>query len=225
MRALRLFALLDQLRGRSVPIAADALAERLGVSVRTIYRDMATLQAMGAPVRGEAGVGYQLENGYFLPPLHLDQDEMEAVMLGMRLIAARSDAPLAAAARRTSAKFAASMDPGRQATYVNLPLRAVSRPTMESEGAKAHLPVLRDAIRRRLVLRITYADLSGRESERTVRPLGLTLFDTAWLLTGWCEARNAFRNFRADRIAGISGAGATFRHETGRRFEDYLKTL
>lgn len=225
MRALRLFALLDQLRGRSVPIAADALAERLGVSVRTIYRDMATLQAMGAPVRGEAGVGYQLETGYFLPPPHLDHDEMEAVMLGMRLIAARSDAPLAAAAWRASAKFAASMHPGRQATYANLPLRAVSRPTRESEGAKAHLPVLRDAIRRRLVLRITYADLSGRESERTVRPLGLTLFDTAWLLTGWCEARNAFRNFRADRIAGISGAGATFRHETGRRFEDYLKTL
>lgn len=225
MRALRLFALLDQLRGRSVPIAADALAETLGVSVRTIYRDMATLQAMGAPVRGEAGVGYQLEHGYFLPPLHLDHDEMEAVMLGMRLIAARSDAPLAAAARRASAKFAASMAPDRQATYANLPLRAVSRPTSESEGAKAHLAALRDAIRRRLVLRITYADLAGRESERTIRPLGLTLFDTAWLLTGWCEARHAFRNFRADRMASISGTGATFRPETGRRFEDYLKTL
>lgn len=225
MRSLRLFALLDHLRGRSVPISAETLAEMLGVSVRTIYRDMVTLQAMGAPVRGEPGVGYQLEQGYFLPPLHLDHDEMEAVMLGMRLIAARSDKPLAAAARRASAKFAASMGPDRQAAYSNLPLRAVSRRTSESECAKAHLPLLRDAIRGRLILRITYADLSENESERTIRPLGLTLFDAAWLLTSWCEARNAFRNFRVDRIATVSGTGTTFRHEKGRRFEDYLKTL
>lgn len=225
MRSLRLFALLDHLRGRSVPISADVLAEILGVSVRTIYRDMVTLQAMGAPVRGEPGVGYQLERGYFLPPLHLDHDEMDAVMLGMRLIAARSDEPLAAAARRASAKFAASMEPNRQTAYSNLPLRAVSRQTSEIEGAKAHLPVLRDAIRRRAVLRITYADLSDNESERTIRPLGLTLFDSAWLLTGWCETKNAFRNFRADRIGTISGTGATFHHERGRRFADYLKTL
>lgn len=197
----------------------------LGVSVRTIYRDMVTLQAMGAPVRGEPGVGYQLERGYFLPPLHLDHDEMDAVMLGMRLIAARSDAPLAAAARRASTKFAASMEPARQATYSNLPLRAVSKQTSESEGAKTHLTLLRDAIRRHLVLRIAYVDLSDKESERTVRPLGLTLFDSAWLLTGWCEARNAFRNFRVDRIASISGTGTTFRPEKGQRFEDYLKTL
>ena len=225
MRSLRLFALLDHLRGRSLPIAADTLAEMLGVSVRTIYRDMVTLQAMGAPVRGEPGVGYQLERGYFLPPLHLDHDEMDVVMLGMRLIAARSDEPLAAAARRASAKFAASMEPGRQAIYANLPLRAVSKRTPESESAKAHLALLRDAIRRRLILRISYADLSDNESKRTIRPLGLTLFDSAWLLTGWCEARNAFRNFRADRIGTIDSIGATFRHEKGRRFEDYLKTL
>lgn len=225
MRSLRLFALLDHLRGRTVPISADALAQMLGVSVRTIYRDMVTLQAMGAPVRGEPGVGYQLERGYFLPPLHLDHDEMDAVMLGMRLIAARSDKPLAAAARRASAKFAASMEPNRQATYSNLPLRAVSKETAESEGAKAHLSLLRDAIRQRLFLRITYTDLSGNQSERTIRPLGLTLFDSAWLLTGWCETRDDFRNFRADRIAIISTTGITFRHEKGRRFEDYLKTL
>ncbi|KTW16574.1 helix-turn-helix transcriptional regulator [Sphingomonas sanguinis] len=214
----------SELQG-SVPISADTLAEMLGVSVRTIYRDMVTLQAMGAPVRGEPGVGYQLEQSYFLPPLHLDHDEMDSVMLGMRLIAARSDEPLAAAAWRASAKFAASMMLGREATYSNLPLRAVSKPTSESEGAKAHLPLLRDAIRRRLILRITYIDLSDTESERTIRPLGLTLFDSAWLLTCWCEARNAFRNFRADRIATVSSTGATFRHEKGRRFEDYLKTL
>ncbi|MBB4617934.1 helix-turn-helix transcriptional regulator [Sphingomonas abaci] len=225
MRSLRLLALLDHLRGRSAPISADALAERLGVSARTIYRDMVTLQVMGAPVRGEPGLGYQLEHGYFLPPLHLDHDEMDAVMLGMRLIAARSDEPLAAAARRASAKFAASMKPDRQAAYSNLPLRAVSRQTSESEGAKTHLTVLRDAIRRRLILRITYTDLADNESERIVQPLGLTLFDSAWLLTGWCKARTAFRNFRVDRIGTICVDGATFRHEKGQRFEDYLKTL
>jgi predicted DNA-binding transcriptional regulator YafY len=225
MRSLRLFALLDHLRGRSIPISAETLADMLGVSVRTIYRDMVTLQAMGAPVRGEPGVGYQLEQGYFLPPLHLDADEMEAVMLGMRLIAARGDEPLAAAARRASAKFAASMAPSRQEAYANLPMRAASRATSESDGAKAHLSLLRDAIRRRLILRIAYTDLAGKQSERIIRPLGLTLFDSAWLLTGWCEARDAFRNFRVDRIGTIDRDGAAFRHENGRRFADYLKTL
>ncbi|WP_049270436.1 helix-turn-helix transcriptional regulator, partial [Serratia marcescens] len=89
MRTVRLFSILEQLRGRQRPVSAEFLAQALDVSVRTIYRDMSTLQAMGAPIRGESGLGYQLEKGYFLPPLHFDANELEAIILGTRLIAAR----------------------------------------------------------------------------------------------------------------------------------------
>lgn len=225
MRTLRLIALLDHLRGRSAPISAEALADAFGVSTRTIYRDVVTLQAMGAPLRGEPGLGYQLDKGCFLPPLHLDPDEMDAVMLGMRLIAARGDETLAAAARRVSAKVGASMEPEKEEAYTRLPLRAVSRPTEEAAGANAHLSVLRTGIRRRTILEIAYRDLAENRSRRIVRPLGLTLFDTAWLLTAWCESRSAFRNFRVDRLLLVRSTGESFRHERGKRFEDYLATL
>ncbi|MBZ6382390.1 helix-turn-helix transcriptional regulator [Sphingomonas sanguinis] len=225
MRSLRLLALLDHLRGCSAPISADTLAVALSVSARTIYRDMVTLQAMGAPVRGEPGIGYQLEPGYFLPPLHLDPDEMDAVMLGMRLIAARGDEALAAAAHRVSAKLGASMEAEKAQAYKRLPLRAVSRRTPTGAASNAHLAPLRTAIRRRSMLEIEYVDLLERRSTRIVRPLGLTLFDAAWLLTAWCESRDAFRNFRIDRLIAARGTGGTFRHERGKRFEDYLETL
>lgn len=225
MRSLRLFALLDHLRGCSTPISADKLAVALGVSARTIYRDMVTLQAMGAPVRGEPGIGYQLEPGYFLPPLHLDPDEMDAVMLGMRLVAARGDEGLATAAHRVSAKLGASMEAEKAEVYKRLPLRAVSRQTPMGAAANAYLTPLRTAIRRRCRLEIEYLNLTDIRSTRIVRPLGLTLFDAVWLLTAWCEGRDAFRNFRIDRLLKVREIGATFRHESGKRFEDYLKTI
>lgn len=223
MRTHRLFSLLDSLRSRSEPVSAETLARDLNVSVRTIYRDMATLQAMGAPVRGESGIGYQLEKGYFLPPLHFDPDELDAIMLGIRLIASRGDEALAAAARRVSAKISSVTDDGD--TYKRLPLRAVSRSTEENERANHHLALLRDAVRKRTRLAIEYMDLNGNRSERIARPLGLTMFDAVWLLTIWCENQTDFRNLRVDRIISVNATGTPFRHETGKRFEDYLKTL
>lgn len=137
MRTLRLFALLDHLRARLGPISAEALALELGVSMRTIYRDMATLQAMGAPVRGESGIGYQLEKGYFLPPLRFDADEQEALMLGLRLIAARGDTALASAARRASAKIGAVLGEGDGAAYAELPLRAIPKAVAVMGGSSS----------------------------------------------------------------------------------------
>lgn len=174
MRTLRLFALLDHLRGRTEPVSAEMLAQELQVSVRTIYRDMVTLQAMGAPLRGEAGIGYQLEKGYFLPPLHFDPDELDALMLGTRLIASRDDEALAAAARRVSAKISAAIGCDKGEAYTRLPLRAVARQSSESDKASGHLTVLRTALRDKAVLNITYCDLENKRSQRSVRPLGLT---------------------------------------------------
>ena len=225
MRTLRLFALLDHLRGRTEPVSAETLAQELSVSVRTIYRDMATLQTMGAPIRGEAGIGYQLEKGYFLPPLHFDPDELDALMLGTRLIATRGDDDLAAAARRVSAKVSAAIGHDKGENYSQLPLRAVARQSPENDKAAEHLTLLRIALRDKAVLEITYCDLQDKRSQRIVRPLGLTMFDAVWLLTVWCEDRSDFRNLRVDRIEVIQLAGRLFRTERGKRFEDYLKTL
>ncbi|KAB2692143.1 helix-turn-helix transcriptional regulator [Brucella pseudogrignonensis] len=225
MKTLRLFSLLDRLRSASTPVSAEALADMLEVSPRTIYRDMATLVAMGAPVRGEAGLGYQLEKGYFLPPLHFDADELEAIMLGVRLVMARGDGDLGAAAQRVSGKISSTMQAGAGDRYKNLPLRAVSKLTEEHSKANLHLSFLRRAVRDRVVVTLEYLDLKDNITERIVRPLGLTMFDAVWLLTGWCESRNDFRNFRLDRISKVETAGRVFRHQKGQRFEDYLLTL
>ncbi|MBO1023331.1 YafY family transcriptional regulator [Brucella pseudogrignonensis] len=225
MKTLRLFSLLDRLRSASTPVSAEALADMLEVSPRTIYRDMATLVAMGAPVRGEAGLGYQLEKGYFLPPLHFDADELEAIMLGVRLVMARGDGDLGAAAQRVSGKISSTMQAGAGDRYKNLPLRAVSKLTEEHSKANLHLSFLRRAVRDRVVVTLEYLDLKDNITERIVRPLGLTMFDAVWLLTGWCESRNDFRNFRLDRISKVETAGQVFRHQKGQRFEDYLLTL
>lgn len=225
MRTLRLFSLLDHLRGRRAPVSAEQLARALDVSPRTIYRDMATLQAMGAPIRGEAGIGYQMEKGYFLPPLHFDPDELDALMLGMRLVAARGEPALGEAAQRALTKIGAVLSEEKREAYRELPLKAVSRPSEVQAQAARHLAFLRAAIRERAVLRIHYRDLKGRESWRDGRPLGLTVFDDVWLLTIWCERRSDFRNLRVDRVIEVSRTGRSFRPERGKRFEDYIRTL
>ncbi len=225
MRTLRLFALLDHLRDRLNPVSAETLAADLNVSIRTIYRDMATLQAMGAPVRGEAGIGYQMERGYFLPPLRFDADELDAIMLGTRLIAARGDGELSDAARRVSAKVSAAMDGDAGEAFTRLPLRAVSRHSQKDAKAGSHLGFLRNAVRERALLDIRYLDLREARSQRVARPIGLTVFDDVWLLTIWCETKKDFRNLRVDRIEAVERTGRHFRLEAGKRFEDYLRTL
>ncbi len=225
MRILRLFAILDQLRVRRHPVAAETLAETLGVSVRTIYRDMKTLQAMGAPVRGEGGLGYQIEKGYFLPPLHFDPDELDALVLGMGLVAARGDAPLADAAERASAKINAVLSDQYQGFSFNSPLQVHAEEERAGESSVSFLSPLREALRQRQVLEISYQDLKGHNSIRPIRPLGLTAFDRVWLLTAWCQKREDFRNFRVDRVVALRNTGKTFPRERGRELKDYLATL
>lgn len=225
MRILRLFSILDRLRVHRNPVSADTLAATLDVSPRTIYRDMATLQAMGAPIRGEGGVGYQIEKGYFLPPLHFDPDELDAIILGMRLAAARGDGPLADAALRASAKINAVLSDDAKDEYARAPLLAFSGQSNTPDRSLRFLSPLRLALRQRRRLSIRYRDLKGRPSTRRVRPLGLTAFDKVWLLTGWCEQKSDFRNFRIDRLVAVKETGETFRREAGKEFNDYLRTL
>ncbi len=221
MRIIRLFQILDILRGRNRPVTAQALAEELNVTPRTIYRDMTTLTSMGAPIRGEAGIGYQIESGFFMPPLYFDEDELDVLVLGLRMVSSRSDVATKAAAERVMGKLGA-MNTGRQAD-IERPLLAVG--TQAGDSKLGNLSLLRSAIRGRQYLKIEYVDLRDKPSSRTIRPLGLTAFESVWLLTAWCEAKDDFRDFRVDRISSAEMTGALFKNENGKRFPDYLKSL
>ena len=225
MRILRLFAILDQLRMRHHPVSARILAQTLKVSPRTIYRDMKTLQYMGAPIRGEGGIGYQLEKGYFLPPLHFDPDELDALVIGMGMVSARGDAPLAKAGIRALTKINAVLSDDYSGFSFNSPLLVHTEEERSGEKAVAFLSPLRSALRKHQLVEITYSDLKGHGTVRTIRPLGLTAFEKVWLLTAWCEQKNDFRNFRVDRIESLKNIGKTFPREHGRQLKDYLATL
>jgi predicted DNA-binding transcriptional regulator YafY len=196
-RSARLLDLLQALRRRRRPVAAAVLAAELGVSERTIYRDVATLIGQGAAIEGEAGLGYILRPGFMLPPLMFGDDEIEALVLGLRLVAQRADAPLATAAADVLAKVAAVLPPALRDKAENAGLIAGA-----SGGPRGTTDVamLRRTIRAECKLRISYADAEGKSTERTVWPIALTFFDKVQVVAAWCETRQDFRHFRTDRI-------------------------
>ncbi|MGD8711177.1 MAG: HTH domain-containing protein, partial [Ectothiorhodospiraceae bacterium] len=168
MRTERLLDLLQMLRRRRRPVSGKALADELGISIRTLYRDIAALQAQGAAIEGEPGVGYVLRSGFFLPPLMLTQAETEALLLGMRWVAAFGDRPLAAAGRDALAKIEDVLPQDTRDAVSDLPLR-VGRPAPPDMAAE-DLDDLRHAIRRERKVRIRYADAVGAETLRVVWP-------------------------------------------------------
>lgn len=223
MRVTRLFQVLDRLRGLRRPKTAEALAAELGVSLRTVYRDVATLQSIGAPIEGQAGVGYMLRKGFFLPPLSFDPDELEAVILGTRIVASRADPELASAARRASAKIVNVL--GRTNRSTRLPLHAARLQAASGDDEARTLRLMRHAIRSREILDVVYRDRSERTTVRRLRPLGLTAFEAMWLVTAWCETRDDFRSFRLDRFDSAKTTGEHFLDEPGKRFEDFLARM
>ena len=200
-RAARLLALMQALRRRRGAVAGAALAEELAVSLRTIYRDIATLVAEGAPIEGAAGLGYRLRQGFFLPPLMLTEEEADAVMLGLRLVAARGDAGLAGAAEEALAKIAAILPPAIEEAASASPL--IAGPARDG-GASPLLGPIRVAIRGEHKLRLRYVDGAGAGTERVVWPIAIGFFAAAEVLAAWCELRRDFRHFRLDRIAAAT---------------------
>ena len=198
-RSTRLLALLQALRGRRHAVTAAALAQELEVSERTIYRDLSELASQGAPIRGEAGVGYILGPGLFLPPLMLTEDETEAVLLGLRYVDQRGDEVLTEAGRSARTKITSILSPEMQAAAAT----PLSVPGPDGHGFPENavsLAVLRSAIRTRRRIAIQYTDGEARRTERIVWPIQLGFMDNARVLTAWCELRAAFRFFRTDRI-------------------------
>lgn len=219
-RTDRLFDLIQILRDGRLHRASE-MADRLEVSVRTIWRDMATLMASGLPVEGERGVGYILRAPITLPPMILTGAELEALRLGVRLVAEGADPGLARAARMLATKIAsvtpAPPDGDDDELFVFT--------GQEAKRASAHLPAIRKAIREKERLTITYIDHDGRETHRDIRPLQLEFWGRVWTLAAWCEARNDFRAFRVDRIVALDETGETFPQEPGRGLAEYRAHL
>ena len=208
-RSERLLDLLQVLRRYRQPVSGAALAEELGVSLRTVYRDVASLAATGVPVEGEAGIGYVLRPGYTLPPLMFTEEEIEAVVLGSRMVAAQtSDAPLAKAARDALAKITAVLPEERRDEVASLGLLSAPRKLLAPDGVDPAR--LRQAIRSERKLWISYGDESGQQTERRVWPIALTFYDRTRLLAAWCELRQGFRHFRTDRIAAVVETGERY---------------
>jgi predicted DNA-binding transcriptional regulator YafY len=219
-RADRLFRIVQQLRRRRVSTAAQ-LAESLGVSVRTIYRDIQDLSLSGVPVLGEAGVGYALGKGFDVPPLMFTADEVEAIVLGARIVRAWADPELQKAAEEALAKIEAVL-PERLKRAI--PDATLFAPDFHVRGTfTRHLAELRRSIRERRTVRLRYEDRNGAATNRTVQPLGLFFWGSAWSLGAWCELRVGFRNFRLDRIVEANVLEETFRPERGRTLQDFFR--
>jgi predicted DNA-binding transcriptional regulator YafY len=197
-RADRLFQIIQVLRRSRAPITADAIAAELETSKRTIYRDIADLIGQRMPIRGEAGVGYVLEDGFDMPPLMLTPEEVEAAVLGAQFVAQRGDAALARAALDLLAKIHTVIPERLRPLVVEPSTRA--GPTRNGAPDGLDMSAVRGAIRGGRKLRLSYGDEHGQESRRTVWPFGLGYFETTRLLLAWCELRNDFRTFRTDRV-------------------------
>jgi predicted DNA-binding transcriptional regulator YafY len=196
----RLFDLMQMLRRHAHPVSGDTLASEAGVSLRTVYRDIATLQAMGAEIDGEPGVGYVLRPGFLLPPLMFSEEEIQALALGAQWVRRQTDESLAFAAHNALAKIAAVL-PAEQRHKIDDNSFHVSR--RAPQARTVDLGVLREAMREQRKLRIGYRDEKGSRTERTIWPIMLGFFEARRIIAGWCELRKDFRTFRSDRIASV----------------------
>ncbi|UAK25598.1 helix-turn-helix transcriptional regulator [Sphingomonas nostoxanthinifaciens] len=182
-----------------MPTTAAELASELGVSMRTLYRDVATLIARGVPIRGEPGIGYVLDPGYFLPPLAFGNDELDAVLLGLKWVEKRADAGMARAAQDALAKIEAVLSkPARE--FADTPGVFVG-PDLPQPMETVGTGLFRHAVRGCRKVRVSYRDANGAPSERTLWPIGVAFMEDGRFVIAWCELRNAFRHFRLDRIA------------------------
>jgi predicted DNA-binding transcriptional regulator YafY len=219
-RADRLFQIVQLLRRRRTVVTAAQIAGKLEISERTVYRDIRDLMLAGTPIEGEAGVGYRIRPGYDLPPLMFDREEIQALVLGVRIVRQFGDPALARASDAILAKVAAvlpaDLEPLLAGTKLFVPT------ILSGKGSADGLAIAREALVSRRRLRFRYANERGDASERTVRPLAVFFWGRTWTLAAWCEMRVGFRNFRVDRISDPS-LGDTFDDEPGRTLRDLLE--
>lgn len=198
-RTERLLDILQILRRHRRPVRGAVLAEETGISLRTLYRDIATLQSMGAEIDGEPGLGYVLKPGFLLPPLMFSSEEIEALALGLKWAGTRTDGPLGQAARDAMAKLGAVLPDELRRRFDDDALVVVP---CGPQPVREDLPLIRKALSDECKLLLDYSDQKGAKTQRVVWPVTVGFFDSVQVLAAWCELRNDYRHFRIDRIQG-----------------------
>ncbi|MGJ8543944.1 MAG: helix-turn-helix transcriptional regulator [Sulfitobacter sp.] len=219
----RLFQLMQVLRRLPAPVTAAQLVQELGVSLRTVYRDIDALRGLGAVIDGEAGFGYTLIEDAAMPPLGFTDEELEALVLGLREVVLVGDPDLAASAEAALGKLKARL-PARQAhrlQHAVLDAHHMQRPPEPGIDAGA----LRRATWEEMTIAFAYEDAVGAQTRRKVDPLGITYFQNAHMLLAWCHLRSDFRMFRLDRMRDMTQTGACFRPRRVPLLRDYLAVL
>lgn len=222
-RSARLIQLMQLLRTATPPVKADTLATELGISVRSIYRDIDTLRGSGAVIDGEAGFGYTLEEDPALPPMLFSRDEMEALVLGLREVIEVGDPVLAGAAGNALSKIKACLPERMRLQFDHAVLHAKrfhDRPPIGIDVA-----ALREAARDELAVDMDYADMNGQPTSRQVLPLAIVFMDQTLMLLAWCRLRADFRSFRVDRIQRLTVSEASFRPRRVPLLRDCLERL
>lgn len=218
-RAERLFRLVNEMRARGVTRAED-LARHFEVSDRTIYRDIAHLQASGLPIEGAAGVGYLLRPGFDLPNMTFTYDQLDALAIGLSFVENSGDGPLADAAREVRSKIQASLPHSESRQLIDAPYFAMRR---QNVGG-AFSETLRKAIREQRVVDMDYQDASRKASFRRVRPLAFWTFSKGWMFAAWCELRLDFRVFRIDRIVNLHLTDERFQAGDGQDLRAFIQS-
>ncbi len=221
-RADRLFQIVQILRNKRL-ITAKALAERLEVSERTIYRDVQDLSLSGVPIEGEAGVGYRLRHSLDIPPMMFDADEIEALVVGARMAKTWAGTELGRSAQSALDKITAVVPAELRNRMEDSKLFALR--FSERQDLDSHLDICRKAVDDKRVLQMNYRRADGEQSLRRIRPLGLYFWGNVWTLVGWCELRDDFRNFRLDRISSLQTENDTFDDAEGQSLHDFVKRM
>ena len=219
-RSDRLFDIIQRLRTARRPLTAAALAEDLEVTVRTVYRDIATLQARRVPIEGAAGIGYMMRRGFDLPPLMFTVEEIEAIAVGARLVARTGDLGLQDAAESVLSKVTVVLPDGLRTQLASAPIFVSESGAPVSE--RVDLSAVRQAIRDEHKLRIAYEDERGARSERTIWPIAVAYYVQATLIGAWCELRGDYRHFRADRIVSLAVLEECYPSDNGRLMAEWL---
>lgn len=220
-KAERLFQLMSVLQSRRRAVTAEQLADKMNVSVRTIYRDIQALELSGVSISGEPGVGYMLRPGSQIPPLMFNNDELQSLLVGIQMVRAFTDRELAGAAQKAEDKILAVMPNELKQLAENQPYRI---PMLERDDHKRDIHLLlRQACEQKLKLTFDYSDENQKKSQRTVWPLGMIGWGEVWTLLAWCELRKDYRNFRFDRMGNVNKCKDTFETSPKRCLEHYFK--
>lgn len=224
LRAERLFQLTTLLRNRRTVLTAKQLSDHLGVSERTIYRDMQSLSLSGVPIEGEAGVGYRLSRHYQVPPLMFDRHEVEALLLGARMVTSWGDQEMGRYAKQAMQKILAVLPDNLRHHDENLPL-LVPQMGEAQNFYTAHSQALRASIRAKQQVEIDYQREDNQSSTRIIEPLGLIFWGKVWTLVAWCQLRNTYRTFRLDRIQFLRPLEQTFATGDNKSLNHYLQQI